>query len=46
MAISNCVVCSRKRSRSVKEKEARGLLSSIQLKILLSRIALVGPLLF
>ena len=29
-----------------KKKEARGLLSTIQLKILLSRIALVGPLLF
>ena len=29
-----------------KKKEAIGLLSTIQLKILLSRIALVGPLLF
>ena len=29
-----------------KKKEARRLLSTIQLKILLSRIGLVGPLLF
>ena len=44
MVISNCVICSSKKSRSFKEQEANGLLSSLGIKTPLSRIPLVGPL--
>ena len=43
---SNCVVCSSKKSRFVKEQEPSGLLSSLSIRTLLSHIHLVGPLMF
>ena len=46
MLSSNCVVCSSKRLRFVKEQEPSGLLSSLSIRTLLSHIHLVGPLLF
>ena len=37
--------CDNKKSRFIKEQEASGLLSSLGIKIPLSRIPLVGPIL-
>ena len=45
MLLSNCVIRNNTKSRYVKEQEASELLSSLGLKILLSKIDLVGPLL-
>ena len=46
MLLSNYAVCKSKKSRFIKEQEASGLLSSLGIKTLLSKIPLVGPLLF
>ena len=43
--IPNCVVCSSKKSRFIKEQEASGLLSSLGIKTPLSRILFVSLLL-
>ena len=44
--LSRCVVCCRKKSRFMKEQEAKGLLSSLGLKTPLSNIPLLGNILF
>ena len=46
MLLSKWVVCDSKRSKFIKEQEASGLLSSLRIKTTLSKIPLVGPLLF
>ena len=46
MLLSNCVVCDSKKSKFLKQQEASGLLSSLGIKAPLSKIPLVGPLLF
>ena len=46
MLLSKCEVCDSKTSIFIKEKEARGLLSSLGINTPLSKIPLVGPLLF
>ena len=46
MVTSNCAVCSSKKSRFIKEQEARGLLSSLAIRAPLIRILLVGRILF
>ena len=46
MLSSNCVVCDGKKSKFIKQQEARGLLSSLGIKTVLSKILLVDPLLF
>ena len=46
MFLSNCVVCDSKKSKFLKQQEASGLLSSLGIKAPLSKIPLVGPLLF
>ena len=46
MLLSKRAVCDSKKSRFIKEKEASRLLSSLGISSLLSRIPLVGPLLF
>ena len=46
MLLSNCVVCNCKKSKFIKQQEATGLLSSLGIKAPLSKISLVGPLLF
>ena len=46
MLLSKCVVCDTKKTKFKKQKEASGLLSSLRIKTSLSKIALVGPLLF
>ena len=42
----NCSFCNSKTTRFIKEQEARGLLTSLEIKAPLSRIPFVGPLLF
>ena len=46
MLLSKCAVCDSKKSKFIKEPEASGLWSSLGMKTSLSRIPLVGPLLF
>ena len=46
MLLSNCVISDSKKSKFLKHQEAGGLLSSFKIKPLLSRISLVGLLLF
>ena len=46
MALSECAVCNRKKSRFIKEQTARGLLSSIGIKTPITQIPLFVPTLF
>ena len=46
MLLSKCAVCDNKNSKFIKEQEASGLLSSLGIKSPLSKIPLLGPLLF
>ena len=46
MLLSKCAVCGRKKLKFIKQQEASGLLSSLGIKTPLSKIPLVGPLLF
>ena len=46
MLLSKCVVCDSKKLKLIKEQEASGLLSSLEIKASLSKISLVGHLLF
>ena len=46
MLLSKCAVCDSKKSKFIKEQGASGLLSSFGIKTPLTKIALVGPLLF
>ena len=43
---SKCVVCEIKKSRLVKEQEAKGLLSNLKIKTPLNKIPLLGHTLF
>ena len=46
MMSSKCAACSSKKSRFLKKQEAKGLLSSLSLKIPLNKISLLGKILF
>ena len=46
MLLSKCAVCDGKKSKFIRKQEANGLLSSLEIKAPLSKILLVGPLLF
>ena len=46
MLPSKCAVCGNKKSRSMKEQKGKRLLSSIGLKTPLSKIPLLGDILF
>ena len=46
MLLSSCVVGDSKKSKFLLQQEASGLLSSLRIKTPLSKIPLVGPLLF
>ena len=46
MLLSKYVMCDSNKSKFIKQQEASGLLSSLRIKALLSKIPLVGPLLF
>ena len=46
MILSKCVVCDSEKLKFIKEQEASGVLSSLGIKTPLSKIPLVGLLLF
>ena len=46
MLSSKCAVCSSKKSKFLKEQEAKRLLSSLGLKVPLSKVLLLGEILF
>ena len=46
MLLLKCEVCDSKKSKFIKDQEASGLLSSLGIKTPLSKIPLLGPLLF
>ena len=46
MLLSKCAVYDSKKSKFIKQQEASGLISSLGIKTPLSKIPLVGPLLF
>ena len=46
MLLSKCAVCDSEKSKFIKQEEATGLLSSLEIKTPLSKIPLIGPLLF
>ena len=46
MMISKCAICGSKKSRFIKNQEAKGILSNLCLKIQLSKISLLGDILF
>ena len=46
MVSSNCAVCGNKKSRFMKEQKPIGLLSNVRIKTPLSKIPLLGDLLF
>ena len=46
MLSSKCAICASKKSRFMKEQEAKGLLSNLGLKTPLNKIPLLGDILF
>ena len=44
--LSECAVCDSKKSKFIKDQEASGLSSSLEIRTTLSKIPLAGPLLF
>ena len=46
MLLSKCATCGAKKSRFIKKQEAKGILSSLGLKIPLSKVPLLGDILF
>ena len=46
MLLSKCAVCDSKKLKFIKQQEASGLLSRLGIKTSLSKIPLVGPILF
>ena len=46
MILSTCPICSSKKSKFIKEQEAKGLLSNLGLRTLLNKIPVLGDILF
>ena len=46
MILSKCTTCGSKKSKCIKKQEAKGLLSNLGIKIPLSKIAILGNVLF
>ena len=46
MILSKCAICGSKNSRFIKKQEAKGLLSKLGIKTPLSKIPLLGDILF
>ena len=46
MILSNCAICDSKKSRFVKHQEAKGLLSKLGFKTPLSKVPILGDILF
>ena len=44
--LSKCAICGSKKSRFIKNQEAKGLLSNLGVKILLSEVPVSGDILF
>ena len=45
MILSNCAICGSKKSRFIKNKEAKGLLSKLGIKTPLSKVPILGDIL-
>ena len=46
MLLSNCVICNSKKSRFIKNQEAKGLLSNLGIRTPLSEVPILGDILF
>ena len=46
MILSTCTICKRKKSKFIKEQQAKGLLSNLGFKTPLNKIPLLGDILF
>ena len=46
MILSTCTICGSKKSKFIKEQQAKGLLSNLGLKTPLNKIPLLGNVLF
>ena len=46
MVLSKCAICGSKKSRFLKNQEAKGLLSSLGIKTPLSKVPILGNILF
>ena len=46
MILSKCAICSSKKSRFIKNQEAKGLLSKLGIRTLLSKVPILGDFLF
>ena len=46
MTLSNCAICGSKKSKFIKNQEAKGLLSNLGLRTQLSKVTLLGDILF
>ena len=46
MTLSKCVICGGKKSRFIKNQEAKGLLSNLRIRTPLSKVPLLGDILF
>ena len=46
MILSKCAICNSQKSKFIKKKEAKGLLSKLDIKIPFSKIPLLGGILF
>ena len=46
MILSKCAICGSKKSKFIKKQEAKGLLSSLGIRIPLSKVPLLGDVLF
>ena len=46
MVLSKCAICNSKKSRFIKNQEAKGLLSNLGIKTPLSKVPILGDILF
>ena len=46
MVLSKCAICNSKKSRFIKNQEAKGLLSSLGIETPLSKVPILGNILF
>ena len=46
MVLSKCTICGSKKSRSVKNQKAKGLLSNLGIRTALSKVPILGDILF
>ena len=46
MILSNCAICGSKKSRFIRNQEAKGLLSNLGIKTPLSKVPILGHILF